>query len=329
MIKRLIIAFGTLTLALVAGCAPADWNGGEGGPMVARNTPRPIPIPRPKPAIERPVAKGSAARAPIPASPGEKKHEAVVVRRGDTVYGLARRHGVNAREIVVANNLRPPYRLAVGQKLEIPAPRTYVVRQGDTGYSISRRFGVGLTELMRIKRVAKPYRLKVGQKLKLPSRSRRPIPQTVVASNNRAKPDPAPPPRAGSSFAWPARGTIVSRFGAKKGGLHNDGINIRVSRQQPVRAAENGVVVYVGNELKSFGKLLLVRHAGNWVTAYAHNDALLVKEGDRISRGQIIARAGSTGRVKNPQLHFEIRKGTRAVDPLRYLPLLQAALADN
>ena len=105
-------------------------------------------------------------------------------------------------------------------------------------------------------------------------------------------------------------------FSATDGGTHNDGINIAAPLGTPVRAADNGVVVYAGNELRGFGNLLLVRHADGWVSAYAHCDALLVKRGDQVKRGQVIARVGQSGSVAAPQLHFELRKGAEAVDPL-------------
>ena len=121
-------------------------------------------------------------------------------------------------------------------------------------------------------------------------------------------------------------GKIISSFGAKKGGLHNDGINIAAARGAPVRAAENGIVAYAGNELRGFGNLLLIKHADGWTSAYAHNDRLLVRRGDQVRRGQIIARVGSTGSVTSPQLHFELREGSEAIDPLRLLARQQAGL---
>ena len=139
---------------------------------------------------------------------------------------------------------------------------------------------------------------------------------------------PTPPPRGGSTFLWPVRGRLVTAYGPKDGGLHNDGINIAAAKGTPVRAADNGVVAYVGNELRGFGNLILVKHAGGWVTAYAHNDTLLVRRGDKVARGQAIAQVGSTGNVGEPQLHFEIRQGTRAVDPMGLLDPQKAALAD-
>jgi murein DD-endopeptidase MepM/ murein hydrolase activator NlpD len=125
-------------------------------------------------------------------------------------------------------------------------------------------------------------------------------------------------------FSWPVSGQIVSTFGPAAGGTHNDGINVSAPEGTTVVAAEAGTIAYAGNELRGFGNLLLIKHDGGWVTAYAHNQVLLVKKGDRVRRGQAIARVGSTGGVSGPQLHFELRNGTKAVDPLDHLPQLTA-----
>ena len=125
-------------------------------------------------------------------------------------------------------------------------------------------------------------------------------------------------------FTWPVSGKIVSTFGPAAGGTHNDGINIAAPEGTTVAAAEGGIVAYAGNELRGFGNLLLVKHDGGWVTAYAHNQVLLVKKGDKVRRGQAIARVGSTGGVSGAQLHFELRSGTKAIDPLDHLPQLTA-----
>ncbi len=136
-----------------------------------------------------------------------------------------------------------------------------------------------------------------------------------------APPVSGPPPR-GDRFGWPLVGDIVSDFGPKPDGTHNDGINIAAPRGATVAAADDGVVAYSGNELRGYGNLLLIRHDGDWVTAYAHLDEVLVQRGDRISVGQPIATVGSSGTVGSPQLHFEIRQGTEAVDPANLLPAL-------
>ena len=137
-------------------------------------------------------------------------------------------------------------------------------------------------------------------------------------------PVPEPPPRAGRTFQWPVRGLVLANFGPQPGGLHNDGMNIAAPAGTPVHAADNGVVAYAGNELRGFGNLLLIKHAGGWVSAYAHNDKLLVKRGEEVKRGQTIARVGSTGSVTQPQLHFQLRRGQHAVDPKPYLEQGQA-----
>jgi len=128
-----------------------------------------------------------------------------------------------------------------------------------------------------------------------------------------------PPARTSDKFRRPATGLVISRFGDKENGQRNDGINISVPHREPVKAAETGVVVYAGDELTGLGKLVLIRHADGWVSAYAHNEELLVKRCDKIERGQTIARAGLTGDVTKPQIHFELRKNARPVDPERHL----------
>ncbi len=115
------------------------------------------------------------------------------------------------------------------------------------------------------------------------------------------------------------RGRIIAGFGPKSNGQQNDGINLSVPEGTPIKAAEDGVVAYAGNELKGYGNLVLIRHPNGFVTAYAHASELLVKRGDTIKRGQTIAKAGQTGTVSSPQVHFEIRKGSSPVDPTQYL----------
>jgi murein DD-endopeptidase MepM/ murein hydrolase activator NlpD len=125
-------------------------------------------------------------------------------------------------------------------------------------------------------------------------------------------------------FLWPVRGKLLSVFGTATAGTQNDGINIAAPAGTTVSAAESGTVAYAGNELRGFGNLLLIKHADGWVTAYAHNEVLLVKKGQKIRRGEPIARVGSSGGVAQAQLHFELRRGTKAIDPLDHLPTLAA-----
>ena len=135
--------------------------------------------------------------------------------------------------------------------------------------------------------------------------------QTVVKT---AEPSGAMP-----SFRWPVRGRVIAGFGSKPNGTQNDGINLAVPEGTPIKAADDGVVAYAGNELKGYGNLVLIRHTNGFVSAYAHASELMVKRGDTVKRGQVIAHAGQTGNVTSPQLHFEIRKGSTPVDPTQYL----------
>ena len=125
--------------------------------------------------------------------------------------------------------------------------------------------------------------------------------------------------RGRRKFIKPIDGTVLSGFGSQSGGLRNDGINIAASKGESVRAAQDGTVAYAGNELPGFGNLVLVKHADGWVTAYGHNDEIVVSKGQAVKQGQVIAKAGSTGNVSRPQVHFELRNGARAVDPSPYL----------
>ncbi len=121
-------------------------------------------------------------------------------------------------------------------------------------------------------------------------------------------------------FRWPVAGRILSSFGGMSGGEKNDGINIAAPRGEPIHAAASGIVTYCGNELKGYGNLVLIRHGDGYVTAYAHADSIAVGRGDYVEAGQVIGTAGSSGDVDVPQVHFEIRRGVRPVDPRSLLP---------
>lgn len=148
-----------------------------------------------------------------------------------------------------------------------------------------------------------------------PEKAEADVAPTKVASVATADPDEG-------RFRWPVRGRIISDFGAKPGGARNDGINLAVPEGTEVKAADDGVVIYSGNELKGYGNLVLVRHSDGWVSAYAHNSKLSVSRGDNVRRGDTIGYAGTTGSVTQPQVHFELRKGNKPIDPLRYLAKL-------
>ncbi len=253
----------------------------------------------------------------------------VKVRAGDSYYTIAQRYRVSMPDLIAANNARPPFDLRSGQVLRLPQPRFHTVRRGDTLYSLSQTYQVRLSELTRVNGNLDPKDLRVGMKLSLPTASGSAGGSTVSSartsspSSSRATTRPpsvrtAAPPRRGR-FIRPLDGPILSRFGPKSGGLHNDGINIAAPAGTPIKAVENGVVVYAGNELRGYGNLVLVRHKDGWVSAYAHVQSFAVKPGQTVKQGDYVGRVGQSGNVDRPQLHFEIRRGTRAVDPTSVL----------
>lgn len=147
------------------------------------------------------------------------------------------------------------------------------------------------------------------------ARPTKPIETPVVVASVQEETDVT-----SAQFRWPVRGRIISDFGAKPGGGKNEGVNLAVPEGTPVKAADDGTVIYSGNELKGYGNLVLLRHSDGWVSAYAHNSELKVKRGDTIRRGDTVGLAGATGSVSQPQVHFELRKGNKPVDPLKHLP---------
>jgi murein DD-endopeptidase MepM/ murein hydrolase activator NlpD len=241
---------------------------------------------------------------------------------GDTVYGLSRAYGVDAAELVRVNDIPPPYGITLGQRLIIPATSASApLRTASAPVSAAAPASraPSTVEQPLLPPATKPRDLAPATS---PAPSGAPQPVARVETSREApKPAavPSPPPRVGGKFQWPVQGKVVSRFGTQKDGRHNDGINIAAASGSTVVAAENGVVAYAGNELRGFGNLLLIKHSGGWVTAYAHNESLLARRGATVKRGQAIAKVGTTGSVSAPQLHFEIRKGTRAIDPLQLL----------
>ncbi len=290
------------------------------------------------------VSRGSGPvdTATQPAIPPRPADGSVTVASGDSVYALARRHGVSMQSIIDANSLRPPYVLRVGQRLILPdaspaavaaAPSSNPVISGTPPVT-----GVRVSELPPVGGTAPPGSPAEGAKPQqaadgiVPMVSAADAPTSAPREGMVPATEPereaalgrnpiiaTPPPASGSGFMWPINGDVIAEFGPQEKGRHNDGINIAAPRGTPVRAVESGVVAYAGNELRGFGNLLLVKHDNGWVSAYAHNGALLVQRGDTVSRGQVIARVGNSGSVATPQLHFQLRKGPRAVDPRSYL----------
>lgn len=218
----------------------------------------------------------------------------ISVKAGDTLYSLSRQYSIPVNDLAVMNNLSSPFTLSVGQKLKVPNLSTAPVRTSSSSNTVK----TSAVKTTQAQTVTKP-------KTKISSDPTKKLP-TISA-------------RSSSKFTWPVKGKILSSYGSKSNGLFNDGINIGAARGTAVKAAENGVVAYAGNEVKGMGNLIIIQHSDGWMTVYAHLDSMSVKRGTKVLVGQKIGTVGETGKVDQPQLHFEIRKGTKAYNPSSYL----------
>lgn len=273
---------------------------------------------------------------PVQQSQGNTIH----VVEGDTLFSIAQNNQIDLEALAAENGLYPPYNIKPGDRLRVPGPRVHKVASGETIHSISKDYGVDALTLAALNGVGAPYAIHVGDALQLPGgakskskASKKKSGWRLGSSDRKSKSGKKSSvgkkteaiarsaPRGGGRFLWPAHGTIISTFGGKGGGRRNDGINIAVRSGSQVLAADGGTVSYIGNELGGYGNLILIRHRGGWVTAYAHNNEIWVKKGQAVSRGQHIANAGSSGDADRPQVHFELRRGQKSVDPVKYLNL--------
>jgi murein DD-endopeptidase MepM/ murein hydrolase activator NlpD len=270
--------------------------------------------------IPRETTTAVAAPAPafVPAAPATRPVAAVgappavhFVNRGDTLLSIARHNHIPVAELARANGLNPQTKLKVGARLMVPARTAALAPVAQPAAVAAAQPAVTLA----------PPATKMAAVTAGPPQSAR----LAQATTKVDEPSAESPVKAAEAtgalptFRWPVRGKVITSYGAKTNGKSNDGINLAVPEGTPIKAAEDGVVAYSGNELKGYGNLVLVRHANGYVTAYAHASELLVKRGDTIKRGQVIAKSGQSGEVGSPQLHFEIRKGSSPVDPLQFL----------
>jgi murein DD-endopeptidase MepM/ murein hydrolase activator NlpD len=265
--------------------------------------------------IPRQTAVGAAPALAAPASKPVAVATASavhVVNPGDTLLSVARRNRVPLSELARANRLEPTAKLRLGMKLTVPGAKTAAVAPAAQPAPVA-------VAAQPVAPVAAPS-TKMAAAGGPPQSAR--LAQATATGEDAAVATPVKAAEATGAlptFRWPVRGKVITSYGAKTNGKSNDGINLAVPEGTPVKAAEDGVVAYSGNELKGYGNLVLVRHSNGYVTAYAHASELMVKRGDTIKRGQIIAKSGQSGEVGSPQLHFEIRKGSSPVDPLQFL----------
>jgi murein DD-endopeptidase MepM/ murein hydrolase activator NlpD len=238
-----------------------------------------------------------------------------IVKPGETGIAIARAYGVPWSELVALNRLSAPYVIEVGQRLLLSRPPAVAARAPKPPARPQPAAPASLEERARAFALTIDDVVTGGQPA-----APRPARPSAPASAAEEPPTPLPAVTGGApSFRWPLPGRIISGFGPKAGGRFNDGVNLKASAGEPVRAAGDGVVAYAGDAIPGFGNLLLVKHAGGWVSAYGHNEALLVARGARVKAGEVIARAGQTGAVAEPQLHFELRRGRAPLDPAKVI----------
>jgi murein DD-endopeptidase MepM/ murein hydrolase activator NlpD len=257
------------------------------------------------------AAPALAAPASKPVAVAMAAPSVHVLNHGDTLLSIARRNHVSVAELARANGIEPSAKLKLGTKLNVPGAKTAAAAPVAQPAVVAAQPAATLA----------PPPTKLAAVTSDPQQKAR-LAQSAPTAEDIAAETPAKAADATGAlptFRWPVRGKVITSYGAKTNGKSNDGINLAVPEGTPVKAAEDGVVAYSGNELKGYGNLVLIRHSNGYVTAYAHASELLVKRGDTIKRGQIIAKSGQSGEVGSPQLHFEIRKGSSPVDPLQFL----------
>ena len=285
----------------------------------------------------RDIAMANSLQAPFRLTPGTRLRlpppQTYKVKGSDTLYSVSRLFGVNTSEIASLNHLNAPYKLSRGQVLRLP---TVTRKNSPPPPKIFTKAVVAPVEIAAIpsqnsvmrEELPPPVMEGTSQETYEPSIERdgpraqdldAAVAAPPKAQEPKSKITAQTPKRASSKFLRPVDGPVISGYGPKDNGLHNDGINIKAAQGTPVVAADNGVVVYAGDELKGSGNLVLIRHDGRWMTAYAHLQNISIRRGDVIKRGQTIGTVGTTGSVDSPQLHFEVRRGTEAINPKQYL----------
>jgi len=274
----------------------------------------------------RALIETNRLEAPYALNPGKVIHlpppNVHRVERGETLYSVSRRYNVDTRSLALLNGMTRPWTVWPGDELLLPP-----LARDQGRRTASATVLASATTTVTTKTPTAPTTK--------PTATEAPIalaPGAKLPPKPAAKPaaKPAEPPKrivettkTGGEFIWPVSGAVLKGFGTGADGLRNDGVNIGVPAGTKVAAAASGEVVYAGDELVGFGNLVLIRHPGGWVSAYAHAETLLVKEGDEVVQGQPVAEAGATGNAQSPQVHFELRKGKEPVDPTQHLPALR------
>jgi murein DD-endopeptidase MepM/ murein hydrolase activator NlpD len=255
--------------------------------------------------------------SPRPADSGAW-HGTYKVRPGDSIYAVARRHNVSFLELQQVNAITDARKVRPGTVLKVPSAGDPPVTSGRENAPLAPAEFAPPNVPSTTQPTIINGEKRVAALGSMNDASPQPPSEPIAAAPARRDDTPSAT-GADGRLRWPVSGRIIAAFGPRSDGTHNDGLNLAVPLGTDVHAAEGGLVAYAGNELKGYGNLVLLRHDNGWVTAYAHNDELLVKRGDKVRRGQVLARAGKTGQVDQPQVHFELRQGSKPVDPTPFL----------
>jgi murein DD-endopeptidase MepM/ murein hydrolase activator NlpD len=262
-------------------------------------------------ASHAPLTPAPAIAAPATAVAATGDQHVHVVAPGETLMALSRKYHKPLGQIARANNIPPHTMVKVGDRIVIPG----VAPQSGAAAPPAK-----VAEAPKAAPAATPAAPAAPKVATVPAAA---TPTAAMVTPVAHQPEPpkvkTDVTSAMPKFRWPVNGRVITAFGPRPSGAQNDGINVAVPENTPIKAADDGVVAYAGNELKTYGNLVLVRHPNGYVTAYAHASEILVKRDEPVKRGQIIAKTGQTGNVTSPQLHFEVRKGSTPVDPTPFL----------
>jgi lipoprotein NlpD len=289
---KTFVCLGVMVLLALPGCSAHVVN----APVSSRNT------------TSEPNAQVAPRPGASPRQPASHTSDHYVVRRGDTLYSIAWQHGMEVQELTALNGIRSPYTIYAGQRLRVTADA--IVQ----GAPLAQRQSIQAKPLSKQAPVPPPQPLATAKP------APKPVPPATLKPQNKPKPvanTDQKKPGYNGKWVWPTRGKVIRSF--RKNSTGKKGIDIGGHPDQPVKAAANGKVVYVGSGLVGYGRLIIVKHNESLLSAYGHNSKLLVAEGDHVTAGQMIAKMGNSG-TDRTALYFEIRKDGKPVNPMQYLP---------
>ena len=239
----------------------------------------------------------------------------ITVNENQTIYQIANTFNILPQEIIRANNLTSPYELSKGQQIFLPYPLMHKVKKNQNIYDISLIYAVSQSDIVELNGLKKPYKLIPDVEIKIPTLKDYSVIGLINKIKISKKSNTRSVSKINSKFLLPVNGKIIKDFGPfDNGNQHNDGVNILVSTDQSIKASMGGKVAFVGSNLKSFGKMILIKHNSKFVTAYAKINEFNVMEGDIVKKGQIIGKI-----YKNNSIHFQIRKSRNPVNPNLYI----------